>query len=66
VEVGDTGLGFSVLEVPVERLGVRVSIIERVAKAGGSVEVESTPGAGTVIDIRWPRRRDDLPERGKR
>lgn len=54
VEVGDTGAGFSPDEVPNERLGVRVSILERVANAGGSAEVDSQPGEGTVVTIRWP------------
>jgi signal transduction histidine kinase len=54
VEVGDTGAGFSPSEVPDERLGVRVSILERVAHAGGAAEVDSQPGEGTVVTIRWP------------
>ncbi|MET4782102.1 ATP-binding protein [Glaciihabitans sp. UYNi722] len=54
VDVGDTGAGFDVDSVPTERLGLRVSIIERVANAGGTVEVESSAGRGTVISIVWP------------
>ncbi len=54
VEVGDTGVGFAVDSVPVERLGLRVSIFERVANAGGLVEIDSAPGKGTIITIRWP------------
>jgi signal transduction histidine kinase len=54
VDVGDTGVGFSVESVPVERLGLRVSIFERVANAGGLVEIDSAPGEGTIITIRWP------------
>ncbi|CAN5209970.1 hypothetical protein BH09ACT1_BH09ACT1_02610 [soil metagenome] len=54
IEVGDTGKGFAVDSLPTERLGLRVSIIERVANAGGLVEVESAPGEGTVIRILWP------------
>lgn len=54
VEVGDTGKGFAVDALPTERIGLRVSIIERVANAGGLVEVESSPGNGTVIRILWP------------
>jgi len=54
VEVGDTGAGFAPDEVPNERIGVRVSIVERVANAGGSAEVDSQPGEGTVVTIRWP------------
>jgi signal transduction histidine kinase len=55
VEVGDTGAGFDVDTVPTERLGLRVSIIERVANAGGTVEIESAAGRGTVIRITWPQ-----------
>jgi signal transduction histidine kinase len=54
VEVGDTGAGFSSDSVPTERLGVRVSIIERVANAGGIARIASSPGQGTIISIRWP------------
>jgi signal transduction histidine kinase len=54
VEVGDTGAGFSLESVPIERLGLRVSILERVANAGGLVEVSSAPGEGTIISISWP------------
>ena len=57
VEVGDTGSGFSPAEVPNERLGVRVSILERISNAGGSAEVDSQPGEGTVVTIRWPAER---------
>jgi signal transduction histidine kinase len=54
VEVGDTGNGFVLSAVPQERLGVRVSIIERVAGAGGVAEIDSAPGEGTIVTIRWP------------
>ncbi len=54
VVVGDTGVGFHPLEVPMERLGLRVSILERVASAGGVVDVDSAVGSGTVVTIRWP------------
>ncbi|MCU1419795.1 MAG: hypothetical protein JWR57_964 [Mycetocola sp.] len=54
VEVGDTGRGFCRSDVPVERLGLRVSIIERVTNGGGAVRVHSVVGEGTVIRIAWP------------
>ena len=54
IEIGDTGAGFVVADVPTGRLGLRVSIIERVANAGGSADVDSQPGEGTVVTIRWP------------
>jgi signal transduction histidine kinase len=54
VEIGDTGAGFAAWDVPTERIGVRVSILERVAHAGGRAEIDSAPGEGTVVTIRWP------------
>jgi signal transduction histidine kinase len=54
VTIGDTGRGFDPAAVPDARIGVRVSIMERVANAGGSAKVESRPGAGTTVTIRWP------------
>jgi len=54
VVVADTGKGFRLTEIPTERLGVRVSIIERVANAGGRAVIQSAPGEGTIITIRWP------------
>ena len=55
VEVGDTGSGFSFVDLPAERMGLRVSIVERVTNAGGAVEIDSAVDEGTVISIRWPR-----------
>lgn len=54
IAVGDTGSGFSISDIPTERLGVRVSIVERVANAGGRAVIQSTPGEGTIVSIRWP------------
>ena len=54
VEIGDNGIGFTVEEVPAERLGLRVSITERVTNAGGCVHIVSRPGEGTVVNIQWP------------
>jgi hypothetical protein len=54
VQVGDTGVGFDPDDVQVGRLGLRVSILERVTSAGGSVRIDSSPGSGTLITIRWP------------
>ena len=55
IEVGDTGAGFSFIDLPAERMGLRVSIVERVTNAGGSVEIDSAVDEGTVISIRWPK-----------
>lgn len=54
VEVGDAGTGFDAATIPTERIGLRVSIIERMANAGGRVSVASSPTRGTRITMRWP------------
>lgn len=54
IEVADNGVGFDPRTVPRERLGVRVSIEERMTNAGGSARVESAPGHGTTIVVGWP------------
>lgn len=55
VEVGDTGSGFNPSAVPGERLGVRVSITERLSNAGGEATIHTKTGSGTVIHLTWPR-----------
>ena len=54
ITVADDGRGFDPSQVPSERLGVRVSIIELIANLGGRADVDSAPGAGTTVVIRWP------------
>jgi signal transduction histidine kinase len=54
IEIVDAGVGFDPATVPSERLGLRISIQERVATAGGLVRVQSAPGRGTSILIEWP------------
>ena len=54
ITVADDGHGFDPSQVPSERLGVRVSIIELIANLGGEAHVESSPGEGTTVVIRWP------------
>lgn len=53
VEVGDDGSGFDVDAIPQGRLGVRVSIFERLASVGGTAEVRSAPGHGTRVILEW-------------
>ena len=53
VVIGDTGAGFDMSERS-ERLGVRVSILERISNVGGRATVQSAPGEGTIVSIRWP------------
>jgi signal transduction histidine kinase len=54
IRVADDGAGFDPAMVPRSRIGLRVSISERMANAGGSAEVVSAPGAGTTITLAWP------------
>ncbi len=54
IEVGDRGIGFDPHAVPTERLGVRVSILERVASVGGAAVIDTAIDEGTVIALHWP------------
>lgn len=54
IEIADSGIGFDPARVPSDRLGLRISIRERVATAGGVVHVRTGPGRGTSIVIEWP------------
>lgn len=53
VEITDDGAGFDQSAVSKERLGLRVSIGERVTNIGGQVEVISAVGKGTTVRISW-------------
>jgi signal transduction histidine kinase len=56
VRVRDRGRGFSPRAVEPRRLGIRVSIVERMASvAGGKGDVHSRPGAGTTVELSWRR-----------
>jgi signal transduction histidine kinase len=54
IVVSDNGNGFDPATVAPERLGLRVSIYERVASVGGESQVISSPGRGTTVVLRWP------------
>lgn len=49
--VRDRGKGFSLDEIPPDRLGVRQSIIGRMDRAGGTALIRSAPGEGTEVEI---------------
>jgi signal transduction histidine kinase len=54
--ISDQGRGFSLRSVPAHRLGIRVSIEGRLAVVPGcSATVESRPGNGTRVILRWDR-----------
>jgi signal transduction histidine kinase len=52
VFVKDRGSGFDIDAVAEDRQGVRGSIIGRIERHGGQVNVRTSPGAGTEIEIR--------------
>ena len=61
IEIADTGVGFDPEQVPSERLGLRLSIQERVASVGGSVQIRSEIGRGTTITLDWPTEGEVAP-----
>lgn len=61
VVVRDDGRGFSESDVPAERLGLRISIRDRIAKVGGTADIASTPGEGTTVTILWPAAQQQQP-----
>ncbi|HEX4471014.1 MAG TPA: PspC domain-containing protein [Nocardioides sp.] len=55
VFVRDRGTGFDPQVVPADRQGVRNSILDRMARHGGTAEIRSTPETGTEVRLRLPR-----------
>jgi len=54
--IQDSGRGFNPRSVNDRRLGIRVSIYERMRQLeGGDAEVDSRPGRGTIVTLRWMR-----------
>lgn len=53
VSVRDDGVGF-VPDPRSPRLGVRRSILGRMADLGGSARIDSVPGRGTEVILTWP------------
>jgi signal transduction histidine kinase len=56
VFVRDRGAGFDRTEVPAGRRGLAESIEGRMERAGGRATVTSSPGEGTEIELRLPRK----------
>jgi signal transduction histidine kinase len=55
VFVRDRGAGFDRADVPPDRRGLVESIEGRMARAGGTAVVVSTPGEGTEVELTLPR-----------
>ncbi len=56
--IQDTGRGFNMRAVNDRRLGIRVSIFERMRLlTGGSAEIDTRPGRGTTVTLMWVRPR---------
>jgi signal transduction histidine kinase len=53
--VRDRGHGFDPDEVAEDRRGISGSIVDRLARAGGSGEVRTTRGEGTEVEMSLPR-----------
>jgi signal transduction histidine kinase len=56
ITIEDDGQGFDPGSVEPGRLGVRVSIIERMTSIGGRAVVDSAPGRGTAVRLSWSPR----------
>lgn len=54
VTVSDTGPGFDLDAVDEDRLGIRASIMARMAAVAGTARIESD-GSGTVVELSWER-----------
>jgi signal transduction histidine kinase len=53
IVIKDNGRGFRMSRVPKSRLGLRISVIERVEMVGGRAFIDSQPGMGTNIVLEW-------------
>jgi signal transduction histidine kinase len=53
VEIADDGVGFDTAMVPERRLGIRLSLRERMRTSGGDATISSEPGAGTTVVLTW-------------
>jgi len=54
VFVRDRGIGFDPTTVPADRHGIRDSIVGRLARVGGHATIQSSPGAGTEVELTLP------------
>ena len=54
VFVRDRGRGFDPTDLPPDRHGIRLSIVGRMQRHGGTADVRSTPGTGTEVRLHQP------------
>ncbi|MEK9908076.1 MAG: ATP-binding protein, partial [Aquiluna sp.] len=52
-EIVDDGIGFRLDRATRDRIGIRTSIQARVESVGGRAEIESAPGMGVKVSLRW-------------
>ncbi|KQS73487.1 ATP-binding protein [Modestobacter sp. Leaf380] len=55
VFVRDRGTGFDPTRVPLDRRGLRDSVVGRLQRVGGTAVVHSDPGEGTEVELTLPR-----------
>lgn len=53
ISIADNGVGFTPELVPKRRLGLQVSVVYRMWAIGGTAEIHSSPGHGTVVNLNW-------------
>lgn len=53
IEIADSGPGFNPDSVPAQRLGIRVSIIQRMQDISGKAVISSSIGSGTRVRLTW-------------
>ncbi|MBP2324854.1 signal transduction histidine kinase [Kibdelosporangium banguiense] len=61
VRVRDDGIGFRPQDVKQTSVGLRDSVNQRLADVGGMAEVDTAPGKGTTIALRWAPTAAGLP-----
>lgn len=54
VSIFDNGKGFDPERIPKRRVGIRGSIVNRMALVGGVARVSSDSDSGTTVILRWP------------
>ena len=55
VQIIDNGRGFRLDRISRARLGIRGSILNRMALVGGIAKIKTAPGTGTLVSLRWPK-----------